>query len=153
MVGWGWRLYLHFILTHLGGASQSPFFSSWVQLFEADTSEAQTEHADSTFFQGNICGPIAATMNEAMFQLVVTKWRYAFEGLKETGDFKFLSAAGSLMKNMVITSLSLIHKFYLSVSLIFVSDIFVFSYSCVMGNAMLKVTFLCPLNLKIGNVA
>ncbi|KAG6605759.1 Protein timeless-like protein, partial [Cucurbita argyrosperma subsp. sororia] len=68
---------------------------------EADTTEAQTEHADSTFFQGNMCGPIAATMNEAMFQLVVTKWRYAFEGLKETSDFKFLSAAGSLMKNMI----------------------------------------------------
>ncbi|XP_022957786.1 protein timeless homolog isoform X2 [Cucurbita moschata] len=71
------------------------------KLIEADTTEAQTEHADSTFFQGNMCGPIAATMNEAMFQLVVTKWRYAFEGLKETSDFKFLSAAGSLMKNMI----------------------------------------------------
>ena len=58
-----------------------------------------------------MCGPIAATMNEAMFQLVVTKWRYAFEGLKETSDFKFLSAAGSLMKNMVIASLLSIHLF------------------------------------------
>ncbi|XP_038877780.1 protein timeless homolog [Benincasa hispida] len=71
------------------------------KIIEADTVEAQMEHADSTFFQGNMCGPIAATMNEAMFQLVVTKWRYAFEGLKETNDFKFLSAAGSLMKNMI----------------------------------------------------
>lgn len=80
------------------------FCFSWVQIIEAETDEAQTEHADSTFFQGNMCGPIAATMNEAMFQLVVSKWRYAFEGLKETNDFKFLSAAGSLMKNMVIAS-------------------------------------------------
>lgn len=71
------------------------------KIIESDTGEAQTEHVDSTFFQGNMCGPIAATMNEAMFQLVVTKWRYAFEGLKETNDFKFLSAAGSLMKNMI----------------------------------------------------
>ncbi|KAL4019267.1 hypothetical protein IC575_022919 [Cucumis melo] len=71
------------------------------KIIEDETDEAQTEHADSTFFQGNMCGPIAATMNEAMFQLVVSKWRYAFEGLKETNDFKFLSAAGSLMKNMI----------------------------------------------------
>lgn len=58
--------------------------------------------ADSTFFKGNICGPIAASMNESMFILVISKWRYAFEGLKETNDYKFLSAAGSLVKIMVI---------------------------------------------------
>lgn len=67
-----------------------------------DTSETfANEYADSTFFKGDICGPIAATMNEAMFLLVVLKWRNAFDGLKETNDYKFLSAAGSLMKNMV----------------------------------------------------
>lgn len=103
-----------FLFNYLGPALQSvPFYFSWVQLIEADISEAQAEHVDSTFFQGNMCGPIASTMNEAMFQLVVTKWRYAFEGLKETSDFKFLSAAGSLMKNMVIASLSLMHTFSL----------------------------------------
>lgn len=42
-------------------------------------------------------------MNESMFQLVISKWRSAFDALKETHDYKFLSAAGSLMKNMVIT--------------------------------------------------
>ncbi|KAF5186178.1 Timeless family protein [Thalictrum thalictroides] len=57
--------------------------------------------ADNTLFQGDICGPIAATMNEAMFLLVTSKWRYAFESLKETNDYKSLSAAGSLMKNMI----------------------------------------------------
>ncbi|XP_054820740.1 uncharacterized protein LOC129319668 isoform X2 [Prosopis cineraria] len=55
-----------------------------------------------TNFNGQICGPIAATMNEAMFQLLLSKWRHAFNGLKETNDYKFLSAAGSLMKNMIL---------------------------------------------------
>ena len=67
-----------------------------------DTSDSfVNEYADSTFFKGDMCGPIAATMNEAMFLLVVLKWRNAFDGLKETNDYKFLSAAGSLMTNMV----------------------------------------------------
>ncbi|KAK9145270.1 hypothetical protein Sjap_005173 [Stephania japonica] len=58
-------------------------------------------YADSSLFQGNICGPIATTMKEAMFFLVFSKWRNAFEGLKETNDYKFLSAAGALMKTMM----------------------------------------------------
>ncbi|KAF7821199.1 protein timeless-like protein isoform X1 [Senna tora] len=57
--------------------------------------------ADSIDFNGQICGPIAVTMNEAMFQLVISEWRHAFDGLKETNNFKFLSAAGSLMKKMI----------------------------------------------------
>ncbi|KAL4348537.1 hypothetical protein GQ457_17G024620 [Hibiscus cannabinus] len=66
------------------------------------TSEASAEKcADNTFFQGDICGPIAASMNESMFQLVISRWRNAFEGLKETNDYKFLSAASSLLKNMI----------------------------------------------------
>lgn len=69
----------------------------------SDASEASLEtHPDNTLFGGDICGPIAATMNESMFQLVILKWRNAFEGLKETHDYKFVSAAGSLMKIMVI---------------------------------------------------
>ncbi|XP_012090145.1 protein timeless homolog isoform X2 [Jatropha curcas] len=59
------------------------------------------EYADSTLFNGDMCGPIAATMNESMFLLVTSRWRNAFDGLKETNDFKFLSAAGSLMKIMI----------------------------------------------------
>ncbi|XP_052110339.1 uncharacterized protein LOC107466801 [Arachis duranensis] len=55
----------------------------------------------SSDFNGQICGPIAASLNEAMFQLVISKWRQAYEGLKETNDYKFLSAAGSLLKNMI----------------------------------------------------
>ncbi|KAK3011688.1 hypothetical protein RJ639_010868, partial [Escallonia herrerae] len=67
-----------------------------------NTSEASPNHlVDSTFFKGSICGPIAASMNESMFLLVITKWRDAFDGLKETKDHKFLSAAGSLMKIMI----------------------------------------------------
>ncbi|GAB4858390.1 hypothetical protein Ancab_009861 [Ancistrocladus abbreviatus] len=60
-----------------------------------------TDDGDSTLFKGEICGPIAASVNEPMFELVGAKWRYAFEGLKETKNFKFLSAAGSLMKIMI----------------------------------------------------
>ncbi|GLT35849.1 hypothetical protein SLA2020_102660 [Shorea laevis] len=59
------------------------------------------ENVDNTFFKGNICGPIVASMNESMFQLVISRWRNAFDGLKETNNYKFLSAAGSLMKNML----------------------------------------------------
>uniref|UniRef100_A0A7N0TEM8 Timeless N-terminal domain-containing protein n=1 Tax=Kalanchoe fedtschenkoi TaxID=63787 RepID=A0A7N0TEM8_KALFE len=56
---------------------------------------------DSTLFDGNICGPIASSMNESMFLLVISKWRQAFEGLKETKNYKFLSAAGSVMKTLI----------------------------------------------------
>lgn len=52
-------------------------------------------------FSEDICGPVASTINEAMFSLVITRWREAFEGLKVTNDHRSLSAAGSLMKNMV----------------------------------------------------
>lgn len=70
---------------------------------ETSTSEASSisKNADDTLFHGDICGPIAATMNEAMFLLVISKWRETFDGLKETNDYKFLSASGSLMKDMV----------------------------------------------------
>ncbi|XWS48502.1 hypothetical protein CRYUN_Cryun13aG0083200 [Craigia yunnanensis] len=71
-------------------------------IVENATSEVSADKCDdSTFFQGDICGPIAASMNESMFQLVISRWRNAFEGLKETNDYKFLSAASSLMKNMI----------------------------------------------------
>ncbi|KAL5999068.1 hypothetical protein ACLOJK_010018 [Asimina triloba] len=55
---------------------------------------------DSRIFCGDVCGPIAATMNEAMFALAISKWRDAFVNLKETNSYKFLSAIGSLMKGM-----------------------------------------------------
>ncbi|GAB2265129.1 hypothetical protein Dimus_000195 [Dionaea muscipula] len=61
---------------------------------------ASTDDNDKSF-KGNICEPIAASMNESMFQLVIEKWRFAFEGLKEMKSYKFLSAAGSLMKIML----------------------------------------------------
>ncbi|KOM35905.1 hypothetical protein LR48_Vigan02g205500 [Vigna angularis] len=52
-------------------------------------------------FSGQICGPIAASLNEEMFQMVISQWRNAYDGLKETNDHQFLSAAGSLLKNMI----------------------------------------------------
>lgn len=36
-----------------------------------------------------------------MFNIVISRWRETYESLKETNDYKTLSAAGSLMKNMV----------------------------------------------------
>ncbi|XP_017215066.1 uncharacterized protein LOC108193014 isoform X2 [Daucus carota subsp. sativus] len=68
---------------------------------EENASEAFTNQSDSTLFQGSICGPIAETMNESMFLLVTSKWRYAFDALKETNEYNFLSAAGSLMRIMI----------------------------------------------------
>ncbi|CAH2049299.1 unnamed protein product [Thlaspi arvense] len=68
---------------------------------EADACEASLNHQADTIFEGNICGPIAASLNEAMFLLVISKWRYAYDGLKETNDYKFVSAAGSLVKTMI----------------------------------------------------
>ncbi|TYI52979.1 hypothetical protein E1A91_D12G286800v1 [Gossypium mustelinum] len=67
----------------------------------SDGTAASEASADDSFFQGDVCGPIAASMNESMFQLVISSWRNAFEGLKETNDYKFLSAASSLLKNMI----------------------------------------------------
>ncbi|THG05537.1 hypothetical protein TEA_016690 [Camellia sinensis var. sinensis] len=69
---------------------------------KADPFEASVNHhADSTLFEGNLCGPIAASMNESMFLLVISKWRYAYDSLKQTNEYKFVSAAGSLMKIMI----------------------------------------------------
>ncbi|RWR93245.1 Timeless protein [Cinnamomum micranthum f. kanehirae] len=92
-----------FQLAHFATAFQCHKFSSLKSDFETSTSEVYTisKNADDTLFHGDICGPIAATMNEAMFLLVISKWRDAFDGLKETNDYKFLSASGSLMKDMI----------------------------------------------------
>ncbi|KAH9646677.1 Timeless family protein [Citrus sinensis] len=63
---------------------------------EKEALEASTtEFADSTLFKGNICGPIASTMDESMFKLVISKWQDASEDLKKTNNYKFMSAAAS----------------------------------------------------------
>ncbi|KAM0861691.1 hypothetical protein ACQ4PT_045741 [Festuca glaucescens] len=56
---------------------------------------------DNLPFRGDICGPVAATLNEDMFNIVISRWRETYEDLKQTNDYKTLSAAGSLMKNMI----------------------------------------------------
>ncbi|KAI5020430.1 hypothetical protein ZWY2020_045318 [Hordeum vulgare] len=56
---------------------------------------------DDLPFRGDICGPVAATLNEDMFNVVLSRWRDAYEDLKHSKDYKTLSAAGSLMKNMI----------------------------------------------------
>ncbi|KAJ8752854.1 hypothetical protein K2173_008589 [Erythroxylum novogranatense] len=67
-----------------------------------DTSKAfRDQYDDVMSFKGDMCGPIAESLNESMFQLVISKWRYSFDGLKETHNYKFLSAACSLMKTMI----------------------------------------------------
>ncbi|KAL6610758.1 hypothetical protein ACP70R_040727 [Stipagrostis hirtigluma subsp. patula] len=58
-------------------------------------------HDDNLPFHGDICGPVAATLNEDMFNIVISRWRETYDSLKETNDYKTLSAAGSLMKNMI----------------------------------------------------
>lgn len=68
-------------------------------------SEALHSQEDHANFKGDICGPVAETINEEMFNLVINRWRETFDGLKQTNDYKSLSAAGSLMKNMVSTRL------------------------------------------------
>lgn len=54
-----------------------------------------------TVFQGLICAPIASTMNEPTFNIVISKWHNAFEALKETHDLKSLTTAGALIKEMI----------------------------------------------------
>lgn len=61
----------------------------------------QNSYTNNKSFHGDVCGPVAATVNEVMFNFVTSKWLEAFEGLKQTNDYKSLSAAGSLFKNMV----------------------------------------------------
>ncbi|KAH9307878.1 hypothetical protein KI387_035789, partial [Taxus chinensis] len=56
---------------------------------------------NDTLFRGLICGPLASTMNEAMFNMVISKWHYSFEALKETKDLKTLTTAGALIKEMI----------------------------------------------------
>ncbi|KAK4770277.1 hypothetical protein SAY87_030809 [Trapa incisa] len=73
---------------------------------QSDTEVNSYEHCNSnlegnTIFKGTMCGPISASMNESMFQLVISRWRDAFDGLKETKDYSFLAAAGSLLKAMI----------------------------------------------------
>ncbi|EYU25177.1 hypothetical protein MIMGU_mgv1a000309mg [Erythranthe guttata] len=68
---------------------------------DVENEASATFHDENSLFKGSMCGPIAETMNESMFLMVISKWRYAFEGLKQTNDYKFLSAAGSLVKIMI----------------------------------------------------
>lgn len=59
------------------------------------------EDVHDTVFQGFICAPISSTMNEPTFNMVISKWHYAFETLKETHDLKSLTTAGALIKEMI----------------------------------------------------
>lgn len=54
----------------------------------ADKEVQVTTHDDVTLFDGCVCGPVSQTLNESMFLMVISKWRYAFEGLKQTNDYK-----------------------------------------------------------------
>jgi timeless len=73
-------------------------FNAGPQLSETSPSK---ESEDNLPFRDDICGPVAATLNEDMFNIVISRWRETYEDLKQTKDYKTLSAAGSLMKNMV----------------------------------------------------
>lgn len=69
---------------------------------DVDAQEPMDSRAGSTLFRGCICGPIAESLNISMFQLVLLRWRYSLETLKETNDCKFLYVAGSLVKTMLL---------------------------------------------------
>ncbi|KAJ4875737.1 timeless family protein [Raphanus sativus] len=77
------------------------FHKSRASIPARSTEETPEQNAGGNFSKSDICAPIAATINDRMFSLVISKWRTAFDGLKETKDFKFLSAAGSLVKIML----------------------------------------------------
>lgn len=66
----------------------------------AEVNECNKDVHD-TVYQGLICAPIASTMNEPIFNMVISKWHYAFETLKETHDLKSLTTAGALIKEMI----------------------------------------------------
>nr|XP_027110166.1 protein timeless homolog isoform X1 [Coffea arabica] len=68
---------------------------------QVDGKSSIDQNADKTLFGGTMCGPIAESLNESMFLVLISKWRFAFDGLKETNDYKMLSAAGSLLKIMI----------------------------------------------------
>ncbi|TMW93204.1 hypothetical protein EJD97_012027 [Solanum chilense] len=69
---------------------------------EVDAQEPMDSRAGSTLFRGCICGPIAESLNISMFQLVLSRWCFSLETLKETNDCKFLYVAGSLIKTMLL---------------------------------------------------
>lgn len=73
---------------------------------EVDAQEPMDSRAGSTLYRGCICGPIAESLNISMFQLILSRWCFSLETLKETNDCKFLYVAGSLIKTMVITFLT-----------------------------------------------
>ncbi|KAM0912601.1 hypothetical protein ACQ4PT_012694 [Festuca glaucescens] len=79
-------------------ASSAQKSNAGPQLSETSPSN---ESEDNLPFRGDICGPVAATLNEDMFNIVISRWRETYEDLKQTNDYKTLSAAGSLMKNMI----------------------------------------------------
>ncbi|KAI5080095.1 hypothetical protein GOP47_0005574 [Adiantum capillus-veneris] len=57
-------------------------------------------HSDS-LFQGQFCGPVASTMAQDMFVMVVSRWHTYSEAAKEANDWASLSIASSLFKEMV----------------------------------------------------
>lgn len=76
-------------------------FSSSKPTTEAVNETSNNQPTDSMLFAGSLCGPLSESLNESMFILVISRWRLAFDSLKETNDTPFLSAAGSLLKIMI----------------------------------------------------
>lgn len=64
--------------------------------------EKQAKAADEAFAAAvRGCGEIAATMDEEMFNMVVSRWREYADTIKEGKEFTALAAAGALLKDMV----------------------------------------------------
>lgn len=77
-------------------------FFPWQPTDEAVNETSNNQQTDSMLFAGSLCGPLSESLNESMFILIISRWRLAFDSLKETNDTTLLSAAGSLVKIMVI---------------------------------------------------
>lgn len=93
-------------------------FFPWQPTDEAVNETSNNQQTDSMLFAGSLCGPLSESLNESMFILIISRWRLAFDSLKETNDTTLLSAAGSLVKIMVICfSLSPMFLFFIHSSM------------------------------------
>ncbi|KAH7442845.1 hypothetical protein KP509_02G004400 [Ceratopteris richardii] len=62
---------------------------------------ASLDEDKDCLFQGLLCGPIASTMDQDMFTMVVLQWHKFADLAKETNDWDSLSTTSSLFKEMI----------------------------------------------------
>ncbi|MCO5566400.1 hypothetical protein L7F22_020077 [Adiantum nelumboides] len=84
------------------------FFTAYQRCRVNTKSDTRKETVVSTLegdsnrsFQEQLCGPVASTMDQDMFVMVVSRWHAYSEAAKEANDWTSLSIASSLFKEMV----------------------------------------------------